>query len=67
MVTNDIHDMARRLIEQEINAILMNPTRVKESGCVACHVLFTLVDRMGVNEAVASDHLSEVLLHDESK
>jgi hypothetical protein len=66
MVTNDIHDMARRLIEQEINAILMNPTRVKESGCVACHVLFTLVDRMGVNEAVASDHLSEVLLHDQS-
>ena len=47
MVTNDRHDVAKKLIEQEINAILMTPTRVKENGCVACHILFTLVDRIG--------------------
>ena len=47
MVTTDRHDVAKKLIEQEINAILMTPTRVKENGCVACHILFTLVDRIG--------------------
>jgi hypothetical protein len=32
MVTNDRHDVAKKLIEQEINAILMTPTRVKETA-----------------------------------
>ena len=32
MVTNDRHDVAKKLIEQEINAVLMTPTRVRENG-----------------------------------
>jgi len=66
MVTNDRHDVAKKLIEQEINAILMTPTRVKENGCVACHILFTLVDRLGISEAAASDQLTEILFHDQN-
>ena len=66
MVTNNRHDVAKKLIEQEINAILMTPTRVKENGCVACHILFTLVDRLGISEAAASDQLSEILFHDQN-
>lgn len=64
MIPADKSDEAKRMIEQEINAVLSNPNRVKEKGCVACHVLFTLVDRMGISEAEASDRLSEILLHD---
>ena len=64
MVTPDIHEMAKRLIEQEVNSVLKNPARVKENGCVACHILFTLVDGMGISEAEASDQLSEILFHD---
>ncbi|MDQ6668103.1 MAG: hypothetical protein M3Y53_07740 [Thermoproteota archaeon] len=51
MVTNDRHDEANKTIEQEINAVLMTPIRVKENGCVACHILFTLVNRMEISEA----------------
>ena len=64
MEAPDRYDMAKRLIEQEIDSVLKNPTRVKENGCVACHILFTLVDEMGVSEAEASDQLSEILFHD---
>ena len=66
MVTPDRHDMVKSLIEQEINSVLRNPTRVKENGCVACHILFTLVDRMRISEAEASDQLSEILFHDQN-
>lgn len=66
MVTNDRHDVVKKLIEQEINAVLMTPARVRENGCVACHILFTLVNRMGISETAASDQLSEVLFHDQN-
>ena len=66
MVTNDRHEVVKQLVEQEINAVLMSPNRVKENGCVACHILFTLVNRMGISEAAASDHLSEILFHDQN-
>jgi len=56
MVTNDTNDVAKNIIEQEINAVLMTLTRVKENGCVACH--FTLVDRMKISEAEGSDRLT---------
>jgi hypothetical protein len=65
MGTDDKHDIAKNLIEQEINDIMMMPTRVREGGCVACHILFTLVNRMGTSEASASDQLSEILTHDQ--
>jgi hypothetical protein len=66
MVTNDGHDMVKELIKEELNAILVTHTRVRENGCVACHILFTLVNRMGISEAAASDQLSEVLTHDQN-
>jgi hypothetical protein len=66
MGTDDKHDIAKNLIEQEINAVMMMPTRVRENGCVACHVLFTLVNRMGISEASAADQLSEILTHDQN-
>jgi len=58
--------MVKKLIEEELNAILVTPTRVRENGCVACHILFTLVNRMGISEAEASDQLSEGLTHDQN-
>ena len=66
MVTNHTNDVARNLIEQEINDVLMTSTRVKENGCVACHILFTLVERMRISEAEASDRLSEILFHNQN-
>jgi hypothetical protein len=65
MATNDRHDIAKNLIEQEINAVMMMPTGVRENG-VAYHILFTLVNRMGISEASASDQLSEILTHDQN-
>ena len=66
MGTNDKHDLPKNLIEQEINAVMMMPSKVMENGCVACHILFTLVNRMGISEASASDQLSEILTHDQN-
>src|SRR5215813_3327691 len=66
MGTNDKHDISKNVIDQEINAVMMMPTRVRENGCVACHILFTLVNTMGISEAAASDQLSEVLTHNQN-
>jgi hypothetical protein len=66
MGTDDKHDTPKSLIEQEINAVMMMPTRVRENGCVACHILFILVNRMRISEASASDQLPEILTHDQN-
>jgi hypothetical protein len=65
MGTNNKHDIAKNVIDQEINAVMMMPTRIRENGC-ECHILFTLVNRMGISEASASDQLSEILTHDQN-
>ncbi|WP_415282259.1 hypothetical protein [Candidatus Nitrososphaera sp. FF02] len=54
-------DAAEGIISQEVGAVGSDPARVEGNGCAACHVLFTLVDRMGLSEADAADLLSEVL------
>lgn len=54
-------DAAEQVISQEIDAVGSEPGRVKGNGCAACHVLFTLVDRLNLSEADAADVLSEVL------
>jgi len=53
---------AEQIISQEVEAVANNPARVKENGCAACHVLFTLVGRMNLSETDAADLLTEVLL-----
>jgi hypothetical protein len=52
---------AEQLISQEVDAVGASPARVKGNGCAACHVLFTLVDKMGLSETDAADLLSQVL------
>jgi hypothetical protein len=32
MITNDTNDVAKNIIEQEINAVLLTPARVKENA-----------------------------------
>lgn len=53
---------AEQIISQEVNAVASNPARVRENGCAACHVLFTLVGKMSLSETDAADLLTEVLL-----
>lgn len=52
---------AEQIISQEVDAVGAQPGRVRGNGCAACHVLFTLVDRLGLSEADAADLLSQVL------
>jgi hypothetical protein len=52
---------AEQIISQEVNAVGIDPSRVKGNGCAACHVLFTLVGKMDLSETDAADLLSEVL------
>ena len=40
----------------------MGSNEVKQNGCAACHVLFTLVDKIQVSETEAADLLAEILL-----
>lgn len=47
---------------QEVTAVASDPSRVRENGCAACHVLFTLVRQMNLSEPDAADLLTEVLL-----
>jgi len=58
----EIEKTAEEIISQEVNAVSNDSSRVKENGCAACHVLFTLVGRMNLSETDAADLLTEVLL-----
>jgi hypothetical protein len=53
---------AEQIITHEVIAVAGDPSRVRENGCAACHVLFTLVRRMDLSETDAADLLTEVLL-----
>jgi hypothetical protein len=55
-------EQARQIIVNEISEIGIDSSRVKKNGCAACHVLFTLVDKMNMSETDAADLLTEVLL-----
>ena len=55
-------NVAEQIISQEVVAVVDDPAKVRENGCAACHVLFTLVRKMDLSETDAADLLSEVLL-----
>lgn len=57
-----IKKMAEEIIQAEISAVMKNPLKIKKNGCAACHVLFSIIDKMQVSEQDAADLLSEVLL-----
>jgi hypothetical protein len=52
---------AQKIISKTISNVREYPLVVKENGCAACHVLFTLSKEMEISEQDASDLLSEVL------
>jgi hypothetical protein len=58
---NDNENIAKQIISEEINRVYANPSIIKENACAACHVLFSIVDKMHVSESEASDLLSQVL------
>ena len=55
-------EIAETIISKTIKEINQNPYIVKENGCAACYVLFTLSKDMKLSEQDASDMLSAVLL-----
>ncbi len=54
-------EAAQQIISKEIQNVQNNPFIIKENGCAACHVLFTLSRELQVSEQDASDMLSETL------
>ena len=63
----DLEDNKRRIeveriIEREIKIVNENPLIISSNGCAACHVLFTIANKMNISEQDAADMLSEVLL-----
>jgi hypothetical protein len=61
---NDRAEKAKKIILREVDAVNANSSRVKQNGCAACHVLFTLANEMMISESDASDILSQILFHD---
>jgi len=55
-------EIAKKIVLKTIKDTYENPYVVKENGCAACHVLFTLSREMKSNEQEASNLLSELLL-----
>jgi hypothetical protein len=60
---NNNQNIAKQIISEEINRVHANPSTIKVNACAACHVLFSIVDKMHVSESEASDLLSQVLFH----
>ena len=56
---------AKEIILGEIQNVRDNPSKVRQDSCAACHVLFTLIDKMQISESRASDLLSQILFHDQ--
>jgi len=63
MSTHNREAIAEQIVLSEINNLRSDPSIVKENGCAACHILFTLANRMQISEQDASDLLSEVLFN----
>jgi hypothetical protein len=61
---NSKQNVAKQIVSGEINNAHANPTIIKQNECAACHILFTLIDKMHINESDASNMLSEILFHD---
>ena len=57
-------EIAKSIILQEIHQIDSDPSKVKENGCAACHILFTVVNKLQISEQDASELLSEILSKD---
>jgi len=57
-------EKAKSIIFQEINLINSDVSIIKENGCAACHILFTLINKMHISEQEASEQLSEILTKD---
>ena len=49
------------IIAKKIRSVKDNPSIIKANGCAACHVLFSLIDKIRVNESKASNLLSQIL------
>lgn len=54
--------VVERIAEKEIGIVNENPLVIGSNGCAACHILFTLANKMKISEQDAADLLSEVLL-----
>jgi len=50
----------KEIIENEIEALRVGSMEIKD-GCVACHMIFTMVKKLGTSEQDAADLLSQVL------
>ena len=61
---NSKENIAKQIVSREINNVSTDPTIIKQNECAACHILFTLINKMHLNESDASNMLSEILFHD---
>jgi hypothetical protein len=61
---NSNENIAKKITSGEISNIKDDPSVIKANGCAACHVLFSIGDKMHLNESEASDLLSQILFHD---
>ena len=48
---NDNEIEAKEIILGEVQNVRDNPSKVRQDGCAACNVLFTLVDKMQISES----------------
>jgi hypothetical protein len=62
--SNSNENIAKEITSEEINNVKNDPSIIKINGCAACHVLFSIVDNVHVNESEASDLLSQILYND---
>ena len=58
-------ERATSIIIQEIDQIKSGTVQVKENGCVACHILFTLATQLQTSEQDASQLISEIFSKNE--
>jgi len=61
---NGNEEEAKKIILREVQNVHVNPSEIRQDGCAACHVLFTLIDKMQTNESNASNLLSQILFQD---
>ena len=57
-------NIAKKIASEDMGndyKIYTNPSTIKVNGCVACHVLFSIVDKMHVNESEFGSSITDIV------
>ena len=57
-------EIAKSILSKELYQTEIDSSKIGDKGCFACHIMFTLANKMEISEQAASELLSELLTYE---